>query len=384
MLKNRKLIIKSLRLYSICLVALLCTMIMLPLHAQGVSSPFGVLTLPYSARLNALGCDNVSLNDGDLSMVSQNPALLSASTHIVAQVNYAFLGKGLNLANVMYGHNFGGKHSPEGEKHNYLAFSIQYLDYGKMEYADDIGTRFGTFSAKDFVISATYARQLGEYFTIGASLKPVYSVYERYTSFALAADVGAHYHTSDKRFQLGLSLLNIGWQLKSFYSEDGDQHRENLPLDLKLGLSYKLRHAPLRFSATFHHLQKWNIGYSSNGGGVHTITIREMNRLKDEGGNVWLNAKQNGAVLWYDMLFRHTTFALDIVPKSERFYLTLSYSHRRHAELVTGDGFSLAGFGLGVGINIKQFKLAFATSQYVKGNMTFQATIAANIGSFLK
>jgi hypothetical protein len=151
----------------------------------------------------------------------------------------------------MYGHNY---------KDNYFAVGVHYLDYGQMAYADELGNLLGTtFTAKDICVNLMYARQLGPMFRVGATLKPIFSVYERYTSFALGADVGGHFQTADSTFQMGLTLRNIGWQLKAFYEEDYGQHTEMLPLNLELGLSYRLAHAPLRFSLTAHNLQRWNI-----------------------------------------------------------------------------------------------------------------------------
>jgi hypothetical protein len=199
-----------------------------------------------------------------------------------------------------------------------------------------------------------YARQLGPQFRVGATLKPIFSVYEQYNSFALGADIGGHFQTEDSTFQMGLALRNIGWQLKSFYEEDYGQHTEMLPLNLELGLNYRLAHAPLRFSLTIHNMQHWNI------------------------------APAGEEVKWFDMLFRHTIWAVDIVPKSEKFYLTVSYNHRRQAEMNITNVRSMAGLGLGLGMKIYKFRLGFAMSQYTKSNFTYQVSLSTDINSFLK
>jgi hypothetical protein len=179
-------------------------------------------------------------------------------------------------------------------------------------------------------------------------------VYESYGSFALGADVGGHFQTKDSTFQMGLALRNIGWQLKSFFEDDYGQHTEMLPLNLEFGLAYRLAHAPIRFSMTMHNLQCWNI------------------------------APTEADVTWYDMLFRHTIWAIDIVPKSERFYLTLSYNHRRQREMNIANVRSLAGFAFGAGVKIYKFRLGFAMSQYTKSNFTYQVSLSTDINSFLK
>ena len=328
---------------------LLCLVASLSVQAQikgSGSSVFHFLSLPASSRLNALGGENVAIADDDISMAFINPALLTANTDKVLQLNYAYYLAGTMFGSAMYGHNY---------QDNYFGAAIHYLDYGQMQYADEFGNLLGTtFTAKDICLNLMYARQLGPMFRVGATIKPIFSVYEAYTSFALGADVGGHFQTADSTFQMGLALRNIGWQLKSFYEDDLGQHTEMLPLNLELGLAYRLAHAPLRFSLTIHNLQRWDIAPASED------------------------------IKWYDMLFRHTIWAVDILPKSEKFYLTLSYNHRRQAEMNITDIKSLAGFALGAGVKIYKFRLGFALSQYTKSNFTYQVSLSTDINSFLK
>lgn len=310
-------------------------------HARIGSGVFAFMHVPASARIGMLGSHNVSIDEGELSFALQNPALLSEKTHMQLQLNYTYYIQSIHLASAMYSHNY---------KRNYFAAAIHYMDYGKMDRTTETGQQIGSFSARDMYIDIIYARQLSELFRIGVALKPVYSNYAGYSSFALGADVGGHFQTRDKSFQLGLSLQNIGWQLKGFYSDENGQKRERLPLNLVLGLNYRFKHAPIRLSFTMHDLQSW---------------------------------KAPG-VKWYDNLFRHTVFALDIVPKSDKFYLTLSYNHQIRAEMHLKDQRSLAGFALGAGLNLKQFRMAFAFSQYTKGAYLFQASLSLNINQLMK
>ena len=254
---------------------LLCLMITLPLSAQikgAGSGVFHFLNLPASSRLNALGGENVSISDDDISMAFINPALLTAHTDKVLQLNYAYYLAGTMFGSAMYGHNY---------RDNYFGAAVHYLDYGKMSYADENGNLLGTtFTAKDICVNLMYARQLGPLFRVGATLKPIFSVYEQYTSFAMGADIGGHFQTADSTFQMGLALRNVGWQLKSFYEEDFGQHTEMLPLNLELGLSYRLAHAPLRFSFTAHNLQRWDI--APVGEEVKWYEIKASRKTTDE------------------------------------------------------------------------------------------------------
>lgn len=353
---------------SILVIALLGLSTPLTAQLRGAGSGlYSFLSLPVSSRLSALGGDNVAIQDGELSMAMMNPALLCANTDKVLQLNYAYLMPGTMFGSVLYGHNFGRASFEKGfdqatDKPNYFAIGLHYLDYGRMPYADETGTLTGgTFTAKDIVIQAMYARQLGEQFTVGVTLKPVYSIYEQYTAFALGADVGAHFHTHDSTLHVGLALRNVGWQLSGFYNEVGGQHRESLPLNLEAGLSYRLKHAPIRLGLTIHNLQRWNLGYQQTNMTTDAVDIK-----------------------WHDMLFRHTIFSLDIVPKSDKFYLTLSYNHRHRAEMNLADQRSLAGFAVGAGVRIYKLRVGFAVSQLTKSNLTYQASLSLDINSMLK
>lgn len=361
--------------------ALLCLVCTTAAWAQAGSTAFAFLGLPFSARLNALGGNNVSLNDGEISMAMCNPALLSDSTDKVIQLNYSYYGANQHFGSVIYGHNFGlSSLEPNTEgKPNYFAVGIHYLNYGKFEYADEYGNRTGlTFSAQDILFDIIYARQLGPMFSVGVSLKPVYSSYEVYNAFALGADVGGHFVLPGQGLDVGLSLQNIGWQLKSFYSDEGgDPNLEMLPLNLQLGISYKLPHAPIRFSFTAHNLQRWNLNYQT----VNIGTKR---------GDELINYSSTTNAKWYDMLFRHTIWAVDIVPKKNKFWLTLSYNHRRRMELNlvdTGANVeqkSLAGFAIGAGLNIKGVRVGVAASQYTRSNYTFQFSLSLDVNQLMK
>ena len=340
-------------------------------------SVFSFMSLPVSARINALGGSNVSLSDGDLSMGMCNPALLTSTTDKVLQLNYSYYLPGTMFGSVLYGHNFGRAQmqprfegrDDELDKPNYFAVGIHYLDYGKMQYADQDGNLTGgTFGARDILIDVMYARQLHPCWKVGVTLKPVYSIYEAYSSFAIGADVGVHYLLPDSTFQMGLVLQNIGWQLKGFYSEEGGSNHEMLPLNLQLGLSYRVAHAPLRFHLQIHNMQTWYLNYEWTSRDVSPTT-----------GDVISHD-----IKWYDMLFRHTIWTVEIAPKSDKFYVALSYNHRRRAELNLIDQRSLAGFSLGAGVRIKLVRVNFAICQMTKSNFSYQAGLSLDINSLLK
>ena len=339
-------------------------------------SVFSFMGLPVSSRINALGGSTASLSDGDPSLAMCNPALLHADSHQKLQLNFSYYLPGMMFGSALYAHNFGRSpiekpYAGEGEpdKPNYFAVGIHYLDYGRMQYADEYGNLSGgSFGARDILIDVMYARQLGPMFKVGVTLKPVYSIYESYSSFALGADIGAHFQTRDSTFQMGLVLQNIGWQLKGFYSDEDGSPLEMLPLNLQLGLTYRIKHAPLRFHMQIHNMQTWYLNYEWT----------SLDKSPTTGDIVSHDVK------WYDMLFRHTIFCIEVVPKSEKFYIAFSYNHRRRAELNLADQKSLAGFALGAGVRIKQAHIDFAISQMTKSNFSYQVGLTLDINALLK
>ena len=58
--------------------------------------------------------------------------------------------------------------------------------------------------------------------------------------------------------------------------------------------------------------------------------------------------------------------------------------HRRRAELNLADQRSLAGFGLGAGVKIKQARVGFAVSQLTKANFSYQLGLTLDINSLMK
>ena len=364
------------RKYALVIVACLLSLSSIAQVSNAGRSVFSFMSLPASSRLNALGGSNVSLSDGDISAGMCNPALLHNETHMVLQLNYSYYLPGTMFGSVLYGHNFGeakglrpADATDAPDKPNYFAVGLHYLDYGSMQYADENGNLTGgKFGARDILIDVMYARQLHPCWKIGVTLKPVYSIYESYSSFAIGADVGAHFQTPDSSFQMGLVLQNIGWQLKGFYSQEGGSNHEMLPLNLQLGLTYRVKHAPLRFHLQIHNMQTWYLNYEWT----------SLDKSPTTGDIL------NHDIPWYDMLFRHTIWSVEIVPKSERFYIALSYNHRRRAELNLIDQRSLAGFALGAGVRIKQVRVGFAVSQLTKSNFSYQAGITLDINSLMK
>ncbi len=326
-------------------------------HSQAGRGVYQFLDLPVSSRLAALGAANVSINDNDINFAFQNPSLLTTETNNVLGLNMANYLADITFGSAVYGRNFGK---------NFFAAGIQYVDYGTFRYADEVNSTpevISFFTAKDMAVNVVYARPLTDNIVIGGTFKPVYSAYEKYSSFGVAFDLGASYKLPEHYFSAGLVLKNIGTQIKGYYSDDDGQHYEPLPLNIILGITKKLNHAPFRFSLNLHNLQKWDLSY----------------KIERESGFNTGNSNQN--ITFFDMAFRHAIVGVEFLP-SKSFYLAASYNHRRGQEMKMPGFKSMAGFSFGGGIKLYKFQVGFGMSQFQVGNYAYQFSISTALNEF--
>lgn len=339
------------------LLLLLLSLNVVTAFSQAGRGVYRFLDLPVSSRIASIGGSNVSLRDNDISFALMNPALLTEETHGVIGLNFANYLADINFGSAIYGHNFGDK--------NYFSFGVQYIDFGKFAGYDELNQYTEDFYAKDLALYVGYARPLNDYFTVGATLKPIVSSYERYSSVGLAMDLGVNYST--ELFSAGLVIKNAGVQLKGYYSDVDGQHREPLPFDIQLGMSKKFEHAPIRISVTANNLNRWNVAtYQSNN-----------KEKKDLDGSV-INQK----VGFFDMALRHFVFGIEFAP-SKNFYISAGYNHRRNREM-SMEGFkSMAGFSFGAGVKLYKFQVGFGMTQFQVGNNAYQFSISTNLNEFV-
>lgn len=324
-----------------------------PQTGRGV---YRFLDLPVSSRMAAIGGMNVSLRDNDVNFAFMNPALLTGETHGVIGLNMANYLADIKFGSAVYGHNFG--------ENNFTSFGVQYVDLGKFEGYDELGNFTEDFTAKDIALYMSYARRLDDYFTVGATFKPIFSSYERYTSFGIAFDAGINY--SRDLFSAGLVFRNMGAQLKAYYPDEQGQHREPLPFDIQLGVSKKFAHAPIRISGTLNNLNRWNVaGYQTDKTTTNLDGTTEEKKVKP-----------------VDMAFRHLVLGVELVP-SDNFYIALGYNHRRNQEM-TMEGFkSLAGFSAGAGLKLYKFHVGFGLTQFQVGNFAYQFSFSTDLNDFV-
>lgn len=335
------------------------------LFSQAGYGVYQFIDLPISSRQAALGGSNISLRDNDLSFAFQNPSLLTEKTSKMISLNVANYLADIKFGSAMYGFSLG--------KNNYLAVGIQYIDYGSFVKTSDVNVVEGEFGAQDMALNIVYSRPLTDQITVGATFKPIFSVFESYSSFGVALDAGLSYVHPKDLFSAGFVVRNLGTQITGYYSDETGQHYEPLPFNVQLGLSQKLEHAPFRFSLTLHNLQRWDLGYSSlnQSSGSSSLGLNSANELSGSDDEIG----------FVDMAFRHSIIGLEFLP-GKNFYLAASYNHRRHQEMKMTGFKSLTGFSFGGGLKLSKFQLGFGMSQFQVGNYSYQFSISTSLAEF--
>lgn len=318
------------------------------LSAQtGGEGIFTFLQLTNSAKTAALGGVQVALPDSDPGMALQNPALLSAEMNNSMSVSYAKYLAGIGFGYGAYARNLG--------KYGMASIGIQFFDYGQFVAADENGLITGSFSASDYALTLSWAKSFGSNFTVGASLKPIYSHLESYRSFGIAADLGIVRRSSDQLTTLAICAKNLGKQLTTYY-DSGEYEKINW--SLQIGCSHQLQYAPLRFCITAYDLNQWNPAVSAT----------------DPNGIYTYSADQS--ILATAM--RHLSFGAEIFPEN-KITLRIGYNYRRHADLPVANQTGLAGFTTGLGINLSGLSLNYGLAGYYYSGMVHNFSLCANL-----
>jgi hypothetical protein len=183
------------------------------------------LKLPVDARSTAMGNAFVSLANGATS-IGYNPAGILSISNVgfggtynswFADITHSFFAVAANL----------------GEDLGSIGVGVTVLSTDEMkvttpQFPEGTGE---VFKATDFAYTVTYARQISEMFGLGLSAKYITSnLYNTdINANSIAFDIGTLYDIPVLRTRLGISLLNLGRDLK-FINE-----QYSLPTSLRFG-----------------------------------------------------------------------------------------------------------------------------------------------------
>ena len=302
----------------------------------GGSTIFNFLKLPASTQLAALGDINISNMSSDAGLAFNNPSLLQEQLHsqTTFTFNSLFAGaRNLHLSGVFYDQNsnttFGG--------------GISYLGYGKIPQTDAAGNILGDFHPADYLVQVSASRKYSEKVRYGAALKFIHSSYGIYKTSGIAADLSLVYQDSGL-FQASIILKNMGLQV----SNGVNREKGDLPFDLQVGITRKLKNAPFQFSVTAHHIHQFDIRYRDT-------TFNRDNDIRDESATFGGN------------LLRHFVVAAQFFP-GKYLELTTAYNFLKRKELSLANAPNgLSGFSMGAGVFIKRLQFRYSRSFYQQG-----------------
>lgn len=290
---------------------------------QDGTTAFPFLRLPHSAHATALGGENITTIADDLTLSFHNPALLSNVADKTLNLNFTSYIEGSKVASAAFSRQFGERSA--------WAVAVQYMDYGDITETDINNNELGKLSAKDMAFMGTYNYLLSDRWSGGVTAKFIHGSYAEYTSFAIGIDLGVNYFHEEKDFSASLVLKNLGGQVKTF-----DEEHEKLPINMQVGFTKQLAHAPIRLSVTLDDLTHWESAY-------YNPTDKEVS--------------------FGDLLLNHLVLGVEIAP-SDRFYIAAGYNCKRANELKADGGSKWTGATLGGGLLLKRIKLGVAYANY--------------------
>lgn len=333
----------------------------LALSAQitGGRHVFQFMTLSPSARITALGGAQITVQDDDVAFAAANPAALNPSMDGRLTFQHNFY-----LSDIQHGYAAYGAHLPK------LGFTVhgglQYMNYGDIKQADEFGNVTGKVKAAETAFTLGAARQLTERISLGLNVRFGVSTLDVYQASALATDLGALYVDTARRFSAAIVLRNVGTELATY-----NDVREDLPYDLQVGFSKRLRHLPFRLTVIAHHLNQWDLRYDDPDNQDDGVLLFGGDQNQSQ-GNPGL-----------DNFFRHFIFSGEfLLGRNESFRLRVGYNHLRKKELSVRNYRSLAGFSGGVGFKINRFRLDVGYGAYHLAGGVLHVGIGTNLKDF--
>ncbi len=320
---------------------------------------FQFLTLSPSARVTALGGMQITVQDDDATLAATNPAALNPAMDGQLVFHHNFF-----LSDIQHGYAAYANHLA---KINFTVHGgLQYMNYGDMLQTDEFGNVLGKIKAAETAFTLGGARQLSPRLSLGLNLRFAVSTLDVYQSTALAADAGLLYNDTARLFSMAVVLRNYGVQLSRYNSI-----REDIPNDLQVGVSKRLRYLPFRLTVIAHHLHQWKIRYDD--------PALQDNQTLLFGGDQSTSSGNPGL----DNFFRHFVFNGEfLLGRNESFRIRLGYNHLRKKELSVKNYRSLAGFSAGVGLKLSRFRVDVGYATYHLAGGVLHFGVGTNLKDF--
>ncbi len=305
-------------------------------QVTGGNTLFSFIKVPGSPQLTALGGVNCSQPGNDIGMAFQQPAALVPAQHGQTQFVFDAYPGGIRNYQVM-----GGYYQEKWK--TMFGVGVRYFDYGTLPQTDASGNILGSFRPNDYAVQLMTSRSYGERWNYGFTLKFLHSAYGPYRAAGIALDAGILYTDTANGWRLGWTAQNMGGALKKF---EGTENGE-LPFDMRIGATKKLKNAPIQFTLTAHHLHQFDLLYP------------DSMRV----------APATGFGKFGERLFRHIVLSTQFFI-GDKIEISAGYNYLRRKELNIGNaGNGLNGFSFGIGLLVKKLQFRYART-YLQGRQS--------------
>ena len=319
----------------------------------GGNNSFQSLNSFYTARHLGLSGNLVNIRDNDINTVFSNPASLNDKMNGRGSLSESIRGGGVNFGALVYGKQlnktFGAAH-------------FRYISYGTMDRTDFTGKNIGTFSPGDFILGASASRLINPRMAVGATFNILYSQIDSYYAIGNSIDIGGQYFNEEKNFVVAGAIKNLGVQWKGFTT-----NRAPLPLNVQLGISKKLEHAPFRIALTAQHLQQWDLSY---------VDPTAKDKIDPLTGDT-IKVKRAS---FFEKAARHALVQTEL-NLGKKMQIRVGFDVQRRLEMRVANRPGLAGFSFGTGIHLKRFSIEYGWMIYSAAGSQHGISFSMPIGS---
>ena len=293
-----------------------------------------------SATENALGKTAIAMSSGDVALTLKNPSLLDNSYSHQASITwgnmFVFQTNGMSIANIAYARALRPKLTFVG--------GVTSVIYGSFYGYDEYANSTGFFFASDNVLYAGISYKFLPNFYAGATLKPILSFLETYSSIGILADFAARYQSTDTLTNITAVVRNVGSQISTYTG-----NYEDVPFGVDIAIRQKMKYAPFALALAYSDLQ--------------TFTVSRTDAS------------------FMENLLKHISISAD-VRMLKYFNVMFGYNFRKMQDLTWENGRKAVGLSLGASYERKNWKLGYGWAKQHAAGGTHFFTFSTNLQNF--
>jgi hypothetical protein len=329
----------------------------------GGTSTYNFLKLSPSARITALGGNQIAVKDNDAFLGYVNPSLLNDEMDNFLSLTYTDYMADINVGFASFTKHF--------DSIGTFNAAVKYIDYGDFDQTDLSGVNIGSFTAGEYAYTIGYGRAIDSNYSVGVNVNAIYSSLYDYQSLGLSADAGITYYSAKRRLSLALLAKNMGGQLSTYVEE---RESEKLPFELQLGFSKRLKRVPVRIGVIARNLQQWDLMYDNPDEVTEEVSLFDNQDAEERD-------RERETGFFYNTL-RHLLFNLEfLVTENVNIRVGYDYFHRR--ELRIDEKLGTVGLSWGFGIKVSKFHISYGRMAFHEVGATNTFSVSTRLSDFI-